>query len=128
MKAMFTMFFTIFALAAQAQGISATAPYEYQTGAKPCARGGCAGELCVEPGSENALASTCSVKAEMACLAYAVCARSSAGVCGWQPRAGGGYESCLEAVKSGRFDTIPSAIITDTRIVPNVDYIPRGGQ
>lgn len=50
---------------------------------RPCVRGGCSGQLCVDEGDGGV--STCEYRPEYACYRDAICARQPSGACGWTP-------------------------------------------
>ncbi|HTM23506.1 MAG TPA: hypothetical protein VL172_23445 [Kofleriaceae bacterium] len=58
-----------------------------------CAKSGCSGTLCVEPGKE--MVTTCEWKEEYACYQDAACERQSDGSCGWTRS--DALDSCLAA-------------------------------
>lgn len=71
------------ACTAHAAGVSVRS--EGECGSSPaasaCVRGGCGGELCVEPGRD--VASICVARPEHACYQRATCERQPNGQCGW---------------------------------------------
>lgn len=60
------------------QGLCSATP----TPNKPCVRGGCSGELCVEKGTESATA--CQWKPQYICYRQAICERQPTGRCEWK--------------------------------------------
>lgn len=48
-----------------------------------CVVGGCSGQLCVSPGSENDIATTCEYSELYGCYKEAICEPQRDGTCGW---------------------------------------------
>ncbi len=59
------------------------APTTAQTFQDGCVVGGCSGQLCVSPGSENDIATTCEYSELYGCYKEAICERQTDGQCGW---------------------------------------------
>ncbi len=49
-----------------------------------CVKGGCSGELCQEPGTQQPAFTTCEYKREYDCYKTANCGRDSSGQCNWE--------------------------------------------
>ncbi len=68
-----------------AQGSSAPAdPGQPGADAGECVKGGCASELCQEPGAQQPAFTTCDYKKEYDCYKTATCGRDEQGQCNWQ--------------------------------------------
>jgi len=77
-------------------------PFKQMSGAPPCTRAGCSGELCVSVDSD-VTKSACVYKPEFDCYKSAECTLQPDGRCGWTPT--DELNQCIESAAGERTTT-----------------------